>query len=64
MQISNCRCTKCLKAFIREREREGKHEVLKDFFWLMVIDGVVEIFKFSSKPEFTISYTSYVQNLC
>lgn len=62
MQISNCRCTKCLKAFIRERER--KHEVLKDFFWLMVIDGVVEIFKFSSKPEFTISYTSYVQNLC
>lgn len=46
------------------REREGKHEVLKDFFWLMVIDGVVEIFKFSSKPEFTISYTSYVQNLC
>lgn len=22
----------------------------------MVIDGVVEIFKFSSKPEFTISY--------
>lgn len=46
-----------------ERER-GEAWGLERFFWLMVIDGVVEIFKFSSKPEFTISYTSYVQNLC
>lgn len=48
----------------RERGERGEAWGLERFFWLMVIDGVVEIFKFSSKPEFTISYTSYVQNLC